>query len=116
MRRLDRRRRRILILLAVMLALAVSYEIAFRLVTARCGSVDYETTWPPSVFYTDDLTSSLPWRGICFGFRTQLPFGKVRLNGDVYVDGGRFYQRNPDGSWYDETNWMIAIHKARHAD
>src|SRR5262245_3891468 len=98
------RRRRILICFGVVMVLVVLYEISFRVVTASCGEVDMEAH-SPRVYYSDDLMASFAWRQVLFGFRTKLPFGKVRLSkgSGAYVDGGRFYQRLPDGTWRDLT-------------
>jgi hypothetical protein len=42
-----------------------------------------------------------------------LPFGKIRLSEGtgLYVDGGRFYRRMPDGNWKDLTDVMIEEQK-----
>ena len=107
-------RRRILILLGVVIALATVYEVSFRTVTASCGEVDMKAR-PPRVYYSDDLLSSFAWRRMLFGFRTRLPFGKVRLSegSGAYVDAGRFYRRLADGSWQDLTDTMIEYQKTK---
>lgn len=106
-------RRHILRSLGLVLVLAVFYEIAFRLVTASCGEVKW-ATWPPCVYYVHD-TDSFPWRLMCFGFRSRLPFGKVRLSkgSEFYVDGSRFYRRGADGGFDDMTDWMAATLKRK---
>jgi hypothetical protein len=105
-------RRRILILLGTVLLLAVSYEVAFRYVTASCGEVDMKAQ-PPRVYYSDDLDASLPWRGMLFGFRAHLSLGRVKLarGTGAYVDGGRFYRRLRDGGWRDVTDSLIEYQK-----
>ena len=104
-------RRHIMNFLGAVLVLAISYESAFRWVTASCGNVEW-STWPPIVYYLND-TDSFPWRLMCFGFRLRLPLGKVRLSkrSEFYVDGSRFYRRRTDGSFDDITDWMAAIGK-----
>jgi hypothetical protein len=102
--------RRILIILGVVIVLATLYEISFRQVTASCGEVDMKAH-PPCVYYSDDLLSPFAWRTMLFGFRTRLPFGKVKLCPNVYVDGGRFYHQLPDGRWQDMTNGFIDYQK-----
>lgn len=108
-------RRRILISLGAILLFAVFYEAAFRYATASCGEVDIESR-PPRVYYSDDLIASFPWRYMFFGFRTQLPFGKVKLakGTGAYVDGGKFYRRLPDGSWQDITDTLIQYQNSKH--
>ncbi len=107
-------RRRILISLGAVLLLAVLYEVAFRYVTASCGEVDMKAR-PPRVYYSEDLDASFPWRSMFFGFRTQLPFGRVKLaqHSGAYVDGGRFYRRLRDGSWQDMTDTLIEYQKRK---
>ncbi len=105
-------RRRILIWLGVVLVLITFYEIAFRLVAARSGFVEW-SGWPPCVYYKMD-TVSFPWRFMCFGLRSRLPLGKVRLsNTGYFVDGSRFFRREPDGSFRDETDWMAATREKK---
>jgi hypothetical protein len=106
-------RRRVIISVAVVLVLALGYEIAFRCVAANCGEVNMKAH-PPRVYFSDDLLSSVPWRGALFGFRTLLPFGKVRLCPKLYVSGGRFYGRLPDGGWQDLTDTMVEYQKAKN--
>jgi hypothetical protein len=106
-------RRRVLILVGGGLLLLVGvYEAAFRYVTASCGEVDMKAR-PPRVYYSEDLISPVPWRRFMFGFRTDLPFGKVKMCPNVYVDGGRFYRHMPDGSWQDLTDAMIEYQKTK---
>ena len=107
-------RRRIFISLGVVLLLVLFYESAFRYVTASSGEVDMKAQ-PPRVYYSDDLFASFPWRQSIFGFRTHLPFGKVRLSqgSGAYVSGGRFYRKLPDGSWQDVTDTMIEYQKTK---
>jgi hypothetical protein len=105
-------RRRIFISLGVVLVLALFYELTFRYVTASCGEVDMKAQ-PPRVYYSEDLMASLPWRRMLFGFRTALPFGKVKLCPNLYVDGGRFYRHLPDGSWQDLTDTFIEYQKTK---
>jgi hypothetical protein len=73
---------------------------------------------PPRVYYSEDLMLPFPIFRFCFGFRTELPFGKVRLakGAGGYVDGGRFYRRLPDGRWDDFTDRLIEEHQKRKAD
>ena len=93
-------RKPISILIGVVLALALVYEIAFRIITANCGLVDMQAS-PPRVVYGHDAPQ-FPWRRLIFGARTRLSFGKVRLAPEhLYVDGGKIYCRLPDGKWLD---------------
>lgn len=88
------------ILIAAGLVGVVVYEVTFRCITANCGLVDMQAS-PPRVVYGHDVPQ-FPWRRMIFGFRTRLPFGKVRLAPEhLYVDGGRIYCRLPDGRWLD---------------
>lgn len=94
------------------------YEISFRYVTASSGELDLEVV-PPRIYYSDDLVSSYEWRRAIFGFRSQLPLGKVSLahGTGLHVHGGRFYRRLNDGSWQDLTDTMIEYHhKKRSGD
>lgn len=104
-------RKRVIISLSAVLVLALGYEVAFRWVAANCGEVDMKTH-PPRVYFSDDLLSPVPWRSALFGFRTRLPFGKIRLCPKLYVSGGRFYRRLPDGRWQDLTGTMAEYQKA----
>ena len=107
-------RRRLLIGFGVLLLAVLLYELAFRYTTAASGEVDMQVR-PPRVYYSEDLLSSLQWRRAIFGFRTQLPFGKVRLatGTGAYIDGGRFYRRLKDGGWQDMTDTMTEWQKRR---
>ena len=100
-------RRRLLELAGILLLLAVLYEMAFRYCTAQSGEMDVNVR-PLRVYYSADMLSTFAWRKMLFGFRARLPFGKVRLaeGTALFVDGGRFYWRMPDGSWYDMTDDM----------
>jgi hypothetical protein len=102
-------RRRIYIITAIFLVAVIGYEIVFRVCTAKWGEVDMKSK-PPRVYYSEDLSLPFPLLQVCFGLRTELPFGKVSLSGGsgAYVDGGRFYRRLPDGSWQDLTDAMVA--------
>jgi len=104
-------RKRVIISAAAVLVLALGYEVAFRYVAANSGEVDVRAH-PPRVYFSDDLLSSIPWRSALFGFRTRLSFGKVRLCPKLYVSGGRFYRRLPDGGWQDLTDTMVEYQKA----
>jgi hypothetical protein len=101
-------RRRIKIIAAILVIVVFAYESAFRLCTAKWGEVDMQSN-PPRVYYSEDLSLPFPILKFCFGFRTELPIGKVRLSegSGAYVDGGRFYRRLPDGSWRDLTDEMV---------
>jgi hypothetical protein len=105
---------RLLTTFGVFVIIAILYEFAFRSTTAASGEVDMKAQ-PPRVYYSDDLLSAFKWRRALFGFRTHLPFGKVRLakGTGAYVDGGRFYRRLPDGGWQDMTDTLIEYQKRK---
>jgi hypothetical protein len=105
--------RRTKIIAIILFVAVVGYEIAFRICTAECGEVDTHAQ-PPRVYYSKDLDLPFPLLHYCFGFRTELPFGKVRLSkgSGAYVDGSRFYRRLSDGSWQDFTDQLIEYQKA----
>ena len=109
-------RKRIKIIAAVLVVLLLGYEAAFRVCTAEWGEVDTDAN-PPRVYYSADLDLPFPLLGWCFGFRTELPFGKVRLSkgSGAYVDGGHFYRRLADGSWQDFTKQLTEYqtHKSK---
>ena len=99
-------RRRVLIFSICALGLTVAYEATFRYVTASSGLVDMQQRQPRIIYSNDSV--SFPWRRMLFGFRTRLPFGKVKLWPEhLYVDGGKIYSHLPDGGWMDMTNGAI---------
>ncbi|HSY10425.1 MAG TPA: hypothetical protein VK840_05870 [Candidatus Dormibacteraeota bacterium] len=107
-------RRRIKIITVILVIVVFSYEVAFRLCTAKWGEVDMQSK-SPRVYYSEDLSLPFPILRLCFGFRTEFPIGKVRLSegSGAYVDGSRFYRRLPDGSWRDLTDEMVEHQKSR---
>jgi hypothetical protein len=109
-----RKGRRIGIILVALTAAIFGYEVAVRVCTAKWGEVDVRSR-PPRVYYVQDLLLPVPILRRCFGFRTGLPLGKVRLSKrtGAYVDGGRFYRRLPDGSWRDFTDDIVAYQNLR---
>jgi len=105
-------RRYVLTGVTVVFILLLSYEALFRLVTANCGEVDLNSG-TPKIYYSYDLMWHLPVLKTCFGFRTRLPLGKVRLSkgSGAYVDGGRFYYRLADGRLQDVTSQLTQHQK-----
>ena len=102
------------IIAVVLVVIVVGYEAAFRICTAKWGEVDMQSK-PPRVYYSADLMLPFPVLRFCFGFRTELPLGRVSLSegSRASVDGGRFYWGMPDGSWRDVTDDMIEYQKQK---